>query len=127
LARKHGVKAQPWRLQPRVDELASALRPLLEDFREGDEVTLRLLCLAMARLELAADFVAERGLFKDPRRGTLWPVVVESPKWEGQVARYAAALGLGTQARSKMSADRGVAGAGAALAAHIERNYGGGS
>lgn len=125
---RHGAQAGAWRLAPRTLEIADTLRPLVPGYCDGDEVTLRLLALVLARLERAEEWLAEEGsIFRPGKRGEPFAVVRLMSTWEGQAAKLAAALGLSPAARARIGSDAAAGRAGVVLEEHLRRAYGGGS
>ena len=73
LALRHGAYAVV-ALGPRVEELADQIRELVPAYSPSDEITIRLLCLALARLERSSDVAAsvpieELGRLRQDERG----------------------------------------------------------
>jgi hypothetical protein len=123
---KHGAQAAAWRLAPRTLGIADSLRPLVPGFSEGDEVTLRLLALVLARLELAELWLGEQGtIFRPGRKGETFSVVRLMSTWEAQAAKLASSLGLSPASRARIGSDVAGAGANRALEAHVRQTYGG--
>jgi hypothetical protein len=73
LAIRHGAYAVV-ALGPRVEELADQIRELVPAYSPSDEITIRLLCLALARLERSSDVaenvpIEELGRLRQDERG----------------------------------------------------------
>jgi hypothetical protein len=125
VAVKSGAQAQPWRLAPRTAEIADTLRHLIPGYSEGDEIVLKLLALALARIELAEKWLAEQdSVVKPGKRGDPWPILKLMGTWEAQAGRLASQLGLTPAARARIGADDAGAGANRALAEHVRSTYG---
>lgn len=124
MARKSGAQAQPWRLAPRSLEIADTLRPLVPGYTESDEVQLRLLALVLCRLELAEQWLAERGsLFAPGMKGDVFPVVRLMSSWESQASKLCGSLGLTPAARARIDADDASATTSRALEQHLRDSY----
>jgi len=70
---RHGAYAVV-ALGPRVEELADLIRELVPAYSPSDEITIRLLCLALARLERSSDAtgkvpIEELGRLRENERG----------------------------------------------------------
>ncbi len=73
LALRHGAYAVV-ALGPRVEELADQIRELVPAYSASDEITIRLLCLTLARLERSSDVtgnvpIEELGRLRENERG----------------------------------------------------------
>lgn len=95
LAVKHGSYSSI-ALGPRSAELADELREVVPAFDVCDEVALRVLCLALARLERAAAALEDAG----PRQ--LARLEADARGWSNSVARLADAFGMTPTARSRL-------------------------
>jgi hypothetical protein len=96
---RHGAYATV-NLGPRVDELADLIRPTVPTYRSGDEVMLRVLCLALTRLERSAD---AQGEMKDATE--LHRLRQDERGWANTVRRYLDDLGLSPMARARLKLD----------------------
>ena len=91
----HGAYADV-RLGERVAELADEVRPLVPGYSEADEVAVRILCLALARLE--ASSAALQGASTDE----LARLRSDERGWANTVRRYLNDLGLTPTARARL-------------------------
>lgn len=95
----HGAYATV-KLGPRVAELADELRPFVPTYRPGDEVALKAMCLAVARIERTAEAISETtdplelGRLRQDERG-----------WANTLRRYLNDLGMSPAARAKLRLD----------------------
>ncbi|SRR6266508_3152416 len=112
VALRHGAYADV-KLGPRVAELADEIRPFVPGYAPGDEIGLRVLCLALARLEASAavDSPDARRLREDERG------------WVNAVRRYLADLGLTPTSRAALGVNLTRA-RGTALRDHLQATYG---
>ncbi len=115
LSLKHGARATV-SLGPRVEELADLIRPLVPGYSESDEIALRLLCLALARLEKSSAALAELGpvemaRLRDDERG-----------WANTTRRILTDLGLTPSGRAALGLTV-VRAKGEALRAHLVERY----
>ena len=92
----HGAYAA-LKLGGRVDELADALRPQIPAFDEVDDVALRVLSLALARLERAAE-----ALEANSKATELERLRQDARGWANTVLRYCDALGMTPTARARL-------------------------
>jgi hypothetical protein len=98
-ALKHGAYATV-QLGERVDVLADSIRDLVPSYRAADEIAVRMLCLALARLERSAGAIdsttdpTELGRLRSDERG-----------WANTVRRYLNDLGLSPMSRAKLRLD----------------------
>lgn len=122
---RHGAQVASWRLAPRTLEIADSLRPLVPGYTDGDEVTLRLLALVLARLERAEEWVASEGMFRPGKKGEPFSVVRLMGSWESQALKLASALGLSPAARARIGSDAAQGRVNAALEQHLADSYGG--
>jgi hypothetical protein len=119
LAAKHGAYATV-KLGSRVAELADRIRELVPGYAERDEPAVRLLCLALARLEASSTAIADASApdelkrLRDDERG-----------WANTARRYLNDLGLTPTSRAKLGLHVARA-RGEALRAHLEQHYGDG-
>jgi hypothetical protein len=120
IARTHGAYATV-ALGPRVAELADEIRPHIPAYQEGDEIALRILCLALARLEASADALGEA------EGSDLQRLRQDERGWSNTVRRYLADLGLTPTSRATLGLNvtraRGAL-AVEALGAHLAAAYG---
>jgi hypothetical protein len=113
---RHGACAAV-QLGPRVAELADSIRELVPCYSPSDEIALRLLCVALARLERSSDAVGEASpvelkRLREDERG-----------WTNTARRLLADLGMTPTSRAGLGLDVARA-RGAALRSHLEENYG---
>lgn len=101
IAVKHGAQGMPALL--RTAEIAASLRPLVPTYRECDEPMLRLLAGVLARIELASEWLAEHGIFRDG--GEIQPVLRAMSTWENTAARILDRLGCDPLARAQLDLD----------------------
>lgn len=99
-------------LGPRVEELADQIRELVPAYSPSDEITIRLLCLALARLERSSDVAAnvpieELGRLRQEERG-----------WTNTARRLLNDLGMTPTARAGLGLAL-VQAKGEALRAHL--------
>ena len=113
LAVKHGAYATV-ALGPRVEELADTIRPFVPGYAPGDEIALRILCLALARME-ASSTVDSPDLkrLREDEKG-----------WANTVRRYLADLGLTPTSRASLGVTLSRARRGDALQRHVAATYG---
>lgn len=111
LALRHGAYAVV-ALGPRVEELADQIRELVPAYSPSDEITIRLLCLALARLERSSDVtgevpIEELGRLRENERG-----------WTNTARRLLNDLGMTPTARAGLGLAI-VQAKGEALRAHL--------
>lgn len=118
--RVHGGRVAVWKLQPRAQEIAEQLTELLPVRSPADAPTVDSLATVLVRLELLNDYLERNGLFD--ARGRPRPALKLLSSFENTAARLLAQLGCDPVSRAKLGLD--TVRAGAALRAHLERNYG---
>jgi len=111
LSLRHGAYADV-HLGGRVEELADAIRPLVPGYSEADEVVLRVLCLALARLEASSAAVEgasteQLARLRSDERG-----------WANSIRRLVNDLGMTPTARARLGLV-GVRAKGEAAAAYL--------
>jgi hypothetical protein len=99
LSVRHGAYADV-KLGARVDELAALVRETVPAFSPGDEIGVRVLCLALARLEQSAS--AQAGEVDVEKLARLRQ---DERGWANTVRRYLADLGLTPLARARLGVD----------------------
>lgn len=114
----HGAYATV-QLGPRVAELADEIRDLIPGYSPADEVALRVLCLALARLEQSSAAIDD-----DTPAADLARLRQDERGWANTIRRYLADLGLTPVARSGLGLNVARA-RGEVLRAHLAENYGG--
>ena len=115
----HGAYS-PLRLAPRAEEIASELRALVPASSASDEPTVRLLALALAQVEAATLYVAERGVVD--AKGQPAPILRHLGTMMNTAARLCDRLGLTPTSRAQLGLDLSRA-KGEALRAHVSETY----
>jgi hypothetical protein len=92
------------RLAPRAAELADDLRAIVPAVSDADEPTIRLLALVLARVEVANEWLADRGLFLDGGP-EIQPVIRSLSTWENTAARLLDRLGCTPTSRAALGLD----------------------
>jgi Phage terminase, small subunit len=105
LAVTHGAYS-PAVLRAKVDELADEISSIVPASNEADQPTIRLLALALARIEAAHDWLQSQphGLFRDGK-GTPQPILKQLSTWENSAARLCDRLGLTPVSRASLGLD----------------------
>jgi hypothetical protein len=110
-------------LAPRSAEIRVQLRELVPARMDADDAAISLLSFQLARIEAAADYLERHDLLDS--RGRPRPVLKVLSTWENSAARLLDQLGLTPTSRAKLGLDLTRA-RGAALAEHLQRDYGDG-
>ncbi len=94
----HGARAIV-KLGPRVEALADNLRPSVPAYAPSDEVALRLLCLALARLEATAIALAAAGPDEHQR------LRADERGWANSARNALSDLGMTPASRARLGLD----------------------
>lgn len=107
-------------LEPRVAELAAEIRKLVPARSDSDEISERLLALALAQVESASAWLAEHGLVDE--HGNARSLLRHLGTMMNTSARIADRLGMTPTSRAQLGLDLTRA-KGEALRAHLDESY----
>ena len=98
----HGAYLAAPKLGPRVDELADLIRPLVPVYDPSDEPVIRLLCLALARLERSAAAIDAVTVDNDESVARLRQ---DERGWANTCRRLLGDLGMSPTSRARLGLD----------------------
>lgn len=107
-------------LEPRALALADEIRELVPARSDADEISIRLLALALAQVEAASTWLAEHGLVDE--HGNARSLLRHLGTMMNTAARIADRLGMTPTSRAQLGLDLTRA-KGEALRAHVAENY----
>lgn len=119
LSRRHGAYSLV-SLEPRALELAGEIRELVPARSDADEISIRLLALALAQVEGASTWLAEHGLVDE--HGNARSLLRHLGTMMNTAARIADRLGMTPTSRAQLGLDLTRA-KGEALRAHLDERY----
>lgn len=120
ISRRHGGYSLVT-LEPRAAALSDEIRELVPARSDSDEVSIRLLALALAQVEAASTWLAEHGLVDE--HGNARSLLRHLGTMMNTAARIADRLGMTPTSRAQLGLDLTRA-KGEALRAHLDERYG---